>query len=220
MKRNPFLQLIIIAVLLFCANLASAAPVDPQKARSWAEDKGSLLLTSFKDDDIARRYQTLDQLFIDYVDLDYISRFVVGKYWRTMTTEQQAAYLKVFKRYVLAVYKTFPLEFANSLRYEVSGATVDGQFTVVSALIYVKLGEEAEPKSFLLQFRLHEKEGMIKLVDIKLTESSLILAYRNRFYEMISQNDGDITWFTEDLTDLADAIEQSNTNRIPQVKNY
>ena len=48
---------------------------------------------------------------------------------------------------------------------------------------------------------------MIKIVDIKLAETSMILVYRNKFYEMLRQNDGDIEWFLEDLNDLSNSSQ-------------
>lgn len=49
------------------------------------------------------------------MDLDYISRFVVGKYWRQMSAEQQKKYQELFTRYALNVYKGFPLSFDDNL---------------------------------------------------------------------------------------------------------
>ena len=45
-------------------------------------------------------------------------------------------------------------------------------------------------------------------------QSSLILAYRNRFYEMIAADDGDMEWFLEDLEDLAVSAEENNRLRL------
>ena len=37
------------------------------------------------------------------------------------------------------------------------------------------------------------------LTDIKIGESSLILSYRNKFYQMIKSADEDMEWFLEDF---------------------
>lgn len=219
MKRNHFLRLIITVGLFFWAAIVQATPVPPPEAAAWAEEKGALLLTTFKEPDLQKRYQTLDRLFVEYVDLDYVSRFVVGKYWRQMTPEQQKSYQQIFNRYALAVYKTFPLEFAHSLRYEVTGAIIEGKNTVVSSVVHVSLKETEPPQDFLLQFRLDKNRGKIWLQDIKMAESSLILSYRSRFYEMIAANDGDIEWFIEDLTDLTLSAEKQTQNRLSASQN-
>lgn len=222
MKSNLFLQLIISTALVFaCGAPADAAPTvvkavseSRDEARAWAEDKGSRLLTAFKDSDLERRFQTLDELFLSYVDMDYVSRFVVGRYWNTMTAEQQERYRVLFNRYALALYKTFPLDFASRIKYNVTGVTPQEAFTVVTATVSVQLDEDNPPQVFLLQFRLRQVANELKLVDIKFAESSLILSYRGKFSEMISANDGDIEWFLEDLGDLTASLEKANAARL------
>ena len=103
MKRNHFLQLIILCFGLFIGvamNTASAAKPD---AKAWVNDKGRELLDTFNENNLAEKYRRLDKLFVEYIDLDYISKFVVGKYWRQMNAEQQKRYQGIFKRYALGV---------------------------------------------------------------------------------------------------------------------
>lgn len=94
MKRNHFLQLIIVCLWLFCSFSVFAAPIDSQKAKDWVNDKGRVLLDTFNEPDLQKKYRQLDELFFKHVDLDYIGKFVVGKYWRQMSAEQQARYQK------------------------------------------------------------------------------------------------------------------------------
>ena len=215
MKSNLFLRVISVLLsfsVLFSFRPALAAPqaVSPQQAQAWAEQNGRLLLDAFREPDIAKRYAELDRLLLEYVDLSYIGKFVVGKYWRTMTPEQQEAYQALFRRYALALYKTFPLDFADSLSYEVGPAYEESGFTIVNATVHVRLSRQKPPQDFLLQFRLHRSGGAIRLVDIKLAESSLILSYRSKFYEIIAADDGEMSWFLEDLEAMTQSVESNN----------
>lgn len=214
MKRNHFLQLIIILAVLFCVTAAKAEPIPEAEAQAWADEKGRLLLTTFREPDLALRYETLDKLFLEHIDLEYISKFIMGKYWKTMTPDQRQTYRELFRRYALGIYKTFPLDFASSLTYKVTRASVRGDFTTVQAVVHVTLDDKLEPQDINLYFRLHKQNGKIKLVDITMEQSSLILAYRNRFYEMIAADDGDMEWFLEDLEDLAVSAEENNRLRL------
>lgn len=214
MKRNHFLQLIIILAVLFCVPASKAEPISEAEAQAWADEKGRLLLTTFREPDLALRYETLDKLFLEHIDLEYISKFIMGKYWKTMTPDQRQTYRELFRRYALGIYKTFPLDFASSLTYKVTGVSVRGDFTTVQAVVHVTLDDKLEPQDINLYFRLHKQNGKIKLVDITMEQSSLILAYRNRFYEMIAADDGDMEWFLEDLEDLAVSAEENNRLRL------
>lgn len=210
MKSKFFLQL-IICISTIWAMAAQAAPVKPSVAEAWADKTGRELLDTFRDPVIARRYENLDRIFRENIDMDYVSRFVIGKYWRKMTDEQKAAYQGIFARYALSTYKTFPLNFLDSISYKVTRATAETRFTTVTAVIHVRLNPEQPPQDFVLYFRLHEVSGKILLVDIKLAESSLILVYRNKFYEQIAALEGEIDWFLEDLE--TQTLSNENNNR-------
>ncbi len=214
MKRNFFLQLIsVLAVVLYSLSV-KAEPVAPAIAEQWAEQKGQQLLTTFRIPDVEERFQKLDSLFLQYIDLDYISRFVMGRYWRVMTPEQKQQFQNIFRRYALAMYKTLPLEFADKLQYQVGAAGIDGEFTNISADVSYQLGTNNAPQTAKVWFKLHQTSSGIKLVDISLEQSSLILAYRQRFAEMITNLDGEIEWFIEDLNDLSVSAEAQNQAKL------
>ena len=207
MKSNIFLRLIIVLTLLFCTTNLQAAPIASQDALNFANTIGKELIMDFQEQNLAKRYEKLDNLLVKHIDIDYIAKFVIGKYWRNMTTEQQQKYIDIFKRYGLAYYKTLPLDFAASLTYEVIKAETDGKFTNVSTIVHFDINNQHQEMALI--FRLHESGGIIKAVDVKIAESSMLLAYRSKFYEMIAQNDEEIDWFLEDLEDITNSWENS-----------
>ena len=214
MKSNLFLRVIIYVLAIFYSSSSFSAPVTENVALKWADEKGRLLLETFQIKDLNTRYSELDKLLLSNIDLDYISQFVVGKYWRSMTNEQKVKYQDIFKRYALGLYKRFPLDFADSISYKLGSAQNDGQFTIVSASVSVSIDPSQPPQDFLLQFRIWQKDGKILLVDIKLAESSLILSYRSKFYEMIAGLDGEMEWFLEDLEAQTISIERDNLRQL------
>ena len=222
MKSNKFLQVITGCLMLFAAGVCRAEDMSTAEALDFAATKGEELLMSFQEPDLAERYRRLDELFVTYIDIDYVSRFVMGKYWRQMTAEQQKRYRDIFVRYGLAYYKTLPLDYAKNLTYEIKGAEKEGAFVNVATNVHVNLGSpngHPEGQDVTLIFRLHKADGIIKAVDVKVAESSLLLAYRGKFYEMIAQDDGEIEWFLEDLADLASSLEYNLKENVLQQQN-
>lgn len=211
MNCNKFFQLIIFFLMLFiCKN--TQASFNESELRIWSQEKAELLLSTFNQNDIAQKYAKLDELFINYVDLEYIGKFVVGKYWREMTDEQKTTYISLFKRYSLGLYKTFPLDFDTSqVKYEITAIDIKGDKAEVSA--YVDIGKVTQQHaSHVIPFslKLHKKDNKLQIIDIKLAESSLILSYRSKFYEIFTRNDNEIEWFLEDLTDMTISVERNN----------
>lgn len=211
MKRNLFLQLIICAVLLCGISPLSAAPVPPAEAKNWVETRGNELLQAFGEPDLAVKYRRLDELLLKYVDLDYISRFVIGKHWRQMTAEQKEQYRALFRRYALALYKGFPLNFGEQLNFKVGQITPAPEHTVVQILINLPGSSPQQNGSEIaVEFLISRNKKQTRIIDLKLGESSLILSYRSRFYEMVAEADDDIGWFLEDLETVTVSSERNN----------
>lgn len=222
MKSNFFLQLIIFTFLLFSPIEAKADNLTAAEAENWAQDKGEKLLKAFSETNIKRRYELLDEMLLNYVDLEYISQFVVGKYWRQMSPEQKEIYKPLFKRYALSIYKSFPLNFnSDKIHYQILRARVEPNYANVGAKVTLDSADVPEGmQDILVDFRLNKKQGQICIVDLKLGESSLILSYRGRFYQMLAQNDGDIDWFLEDLETITSSTERQNLQKLEQSEDY
>lgn len=216
MKSKIFLQLIILCFSCFWQTAEAAETIGRSEAVAWVEDKGQLLLKTFSKSDLQTKYRELDNLFLNYVDLDYIGKFVVGKYWRQMTPEQREKYLPLFKRYSMAIYKSFPLNFSFRISFKITDVKLEADYADVTALIDLdpEVQNIQDKKTFLVGFRLRKIAGTLKIIDLKLAESSLILSYRNRFYEMIHNNDDEIEWFLEDLEMTTVSTEETNQMRL------
>ena len=215
MKRNHFLQLIIFCFVVFIGADINNASAGKSDAKAWVNDKGRELLDTFNENNLAEKYRRLDKLFVEHIDLDYISKFVVGKYWRQMSAEQQKRYQGIFKRYALGVYKGFPLSFDRKIDFEVNSVQAEKDYTdVTTTIILGEKKDNQQPQTFLVVFRLVEVEKGYKIIDLKFAESSLILSYRSRFYELFANDDGDVEWFLEDLENMAISAEKANALRL------
>lgn len=221
MKSKYFLQLIIFSLCILYSNSVFAASVPADIARKWSENKGRELIDTLAEEDLHKKYEMLDDLFINHIDVDHIGKFVMGKYWRTMTNEQREIYLALFKRYSLALYKSYPLQFnKDNVDFSINKVQVENNYTLVLTIVTIKSlnkskNPDAEEANVLVEFRLHEKDEKILLTDLKIAETSFLLVYRNRFAEMIEANDGDIEWFLEDL----ETITISNEKNVALIAN-
>ena len=222
MKSNLFLRVIIF---LFCIQIAKpvyADAVPAAQAQKWVEDKGQQLLIAFGESDIIKKYAALDEMFVKYIDLDYVAKFVMGKYWRQMTEQQQSEYQGLFKRYALSIYKSFPLDFdADKIKFEIVKTIPEKNRTAVR--VKVNIDEIAKSQQnnmadIYVDFLVSQKDNQIKIVDLKLGESSLILSYRSRFYEMIAKDDDEVAWFLEDLADITEAAERTIAEKLHEAE--
>lgn len=211
-----YVKIVSLFLLVLFPGFCYSAPVKDDAAIAWVNDTGHRLIDALSTDDIDNKYAVLDNMFNNDIDLNYISRFVIGKYWREMNKEQQTEYVGLFSRYALSLYKSFPLEFdTKGLGFEVLSVKQYQKFTDVTCLI--RLPEEMITEkidSINVKFKLTQNNDKIMIVDLILGESSLLTTYRTRFYDMIKSLDYEMSWFLEDFTDMVISAEKTAQEKL------
>lgn len=208
-KSIYFLGVLFVFFFLRIPSLP-ALPLSQTEAAAWVEQTGSKLIEALGNPDKEEKYQILDQMFLKDIDTDYAARFVLGKYWKILTPEQQKTYTNLFQKYLLNLYKSYPLDFdTKGLDFHIISTKNTGAYTNVSCRINIpeKYATEAL-KTVDVEFKLSSDGSAIQIVDLKIAESSLLLTYRNRFQTMIKDVDEDMEWFLEDFEDLAVSNER------------
>jgi len=198
MKKLLFFAFFAVFVPFF----ASAEPVERNDAGAWANQKGSEILNIISSKS-ADKYDRLDAILRNDVDIKYVAKFVAGKYWKKMTTEQQGRYLALFEEYLTKLYKTFNLDFdASDIKFKIYDIKVGTKFTDIIIPVEIKgitTESDGAQDAVYVTFRVHKADKKIKLIDLKIAASSLSVAYRNRIYELMQQDEEDIEWFLEDF---------------------
>ena len=215
MKLKYFLQIVFVFfVMVLGVTTAHADNFTAEEAQAWTDGKGKEILEIMTSVNRAKKFKQLDAILFNDVDLDYAARFVVGKYWRKMTPEQQEAYIPLFKRYTSALYKGYPLKLdKGAVTYTIDKVITDKDSQFVHCTIFIesleKKVDDDSKGGVKVVFRLVKNNGQIKVRDLQITESSFLHAYRERFYKMIYEdNDEEMDWFLEDLQQLTDDMEK------------
>ena len=76
------------------------------------------------------------------------------------------------------------------------------------------MSQENILQDILVEFNIRREGSALLLTDIKIAESSLSIAYRNKFYQMMMEDDEEITWFLEDFEVLVRSIETKNEQKL------
>ncbi len=225
MKLKYFLlQLFFFWALLFKPYIAFA---NSDEARDWAASKGEQILKILSDKDLERKYADLDKILYEDIDLDHAARFVMGRYWKKMSDEQKKVYVPLFKRYTAAAYKSFPLDIPkDSIDYEIIKIQPNKNFYDVICTISIMQPEKENNEKtngtakINVIFSLTKQNQKIMVRDLKIGESSLLIAYRERFNKMIhDDNDDEIEWFLEDLENITADKEEENLLRLERYEN-
>lgn len=185
--------------------------VPSTEARYWANTKGHKLIDALSLSDKAVKFAKLDKMMTEDVNLDYISKFVIGKFARIMNKEQKSRYNDLFKRYVLSLYKQYSLDFdAGKIDFVIDSVTEYPKFTTVVCIVDPsQLSKEVTIEKIPVKFKLiRGVNNRIQAIDLDISGVSMVIEYRKRFYQMIYAEDENMDWFLDKFEDKVKANEE------------
>jgi|SRR6516162_1425311 len=136
---------------------------------------------------LEERLARFRQLFHADFDGPGIARFVLGRYWRSASEEEQQEYLKLFENYVVYVYGTRLSNF-NGEAFRVRGSRTDESGTIVSTDI-ISPGREPPIK---IDWRLIADNGAFKINDVVIEGISMMVTQRSEFASVIQRHGGKV----------------------------
>jgi len=135
----------------------------------------------------AERLMRFRQLFQADFDGPGIARFVLGRYWRSASEQEQQEYLKLFEDYVVFVYGTRLSNF-NGETFKMLGSRTDESGTIVSTDIISPSGEAP----IKVDWRLITDHGSFKINDVIIEGISMLATQRSEFASVIQRHGGQV----------------------------
>ena len=185
MTRRSFiiLSLLIGATSLAASPNAIAADANVFMSELWTRAVEVL----DKKAPLTERLTRFRQLFHADFDGPGIARFVLGRYWRTASEQEQQEYMKLFEDYVIFVYGT-RLSHFNGETFKVRGSRTDESGTVVSTDIISPSGEPP----IKVDWRLVADRGAFKINDVIIEGISMMVTQRSEFASIIQRHGGQV----------------------------
>ncbi len=193
----PCLALLIVAFVLPTRSVLAQAQSDPKAFMTDIGDK-VIKIVADKETPEAQRKQQFRQLVESKFDVPTISRFVLGRYWRTATDQQKQQFQRVFETYMINVYWSHFTSY-NGERFDVTGAQEQGagNVTVTSNI----LRSPTDPQPVKVSWYLRKAGTSYKIEDASLEGVSQLVTYRDEFSSIIEQNNGQVSALIDKLTE-------------------
>ncbi|HWB50876.1 MAG TPA: ABC transporter substrate-binding protein [Stellaceae bacterium] len=138
------------------------------------------------------RLQRFRELFGAYFDLPRIGRFVLGRYWRAATPEQQQQFLGLLREYLSQAYAGRLAQYAGE-KFAALNAQPQGEETVVFSEITRNDGGKIRIEWHLVN------EGGWKIVDAYVAGVSMAVTQRDEFGAVIQQGGGQVQYLIDKL---------------------
>ena len=182
-------RLLALGLFLCVAAFQPAEAADktsPQEAEKFIKALGNqaVKLLSDKSIPMTDREGKIRELLRHNFDLETIGRFVLGKYWRTATPDQQSEYLSVFSEYVLRTYARRFGGYGNE-QFKITSATPLGSR---DAIVLTEISRQAGPP-ITAGWRVRDSDNSYKIIDVMVEGVSMAATQRSEF-ETIVRNQG------------------------------
>jgi phospholipid transport system substrate-binding protein len=116
-----------------------------------------------------------------------IARFVLGRYWRSASEQEQQELLKLFEDYVVFVYGTRLANFSGE-RFKIRGSRTDETGTIVSTDVISPNGDAP----IKIDWRLITDHGSFKINDVIIEGISMLVTQRSEFASVIQRHGGQV----------------------------
>jgi phospholipid transport system substrate-binding protein len=185
MTRRSF---IILSLLIGSTSLAASPNAIAADANVFMSELWTRAVEVLdKKAPLTERLTRFRQLFHADFDGPGIARFVLGRYWRTASEQEQQEYMKLFEDYVIFVYGTRLSNF-NGETFKVRGSRTDESGTVVSTDIISPSGEPP----IKVDWRLVADKGAFKINDVIIEGISMMVTQRSEFASIIQRHGGQV----------------------------
>lgn len=126
--------------------------------------------------------QQIEQIVYARFDFEVLSKLVLARHWKALSSDQQREFVEEFKRHLSVTYGK-NVESYNDERAVTTGSRQEknGDWTVKSKVVRKNAPE------ILIDYRLRQAEGRWQVIDVVIEGVSLVANFRSQFQEVISQ---------------------------------
>ncbi|MBE6445054.1 MAG: ABC transporter substrate-binding protein [Alphaproteobacteria bacterium] len=179
---------VFASLILFCHT--ASAEIDATQAEKFVKEVTDEGIQEIINANVpqSEKDARFTKLFNRAFDLDFIGQFVLGRNWRTATPEQKKEFISVYRQLNVSTWSKRFDEFKGRefIFKGTSPSNSKGQ-VFVNSFVPMDQGEPAK-----VVWRVKEKAGSYKIVDIIIENVSLAISARNEYTAFIKNNPGGI----------------------------
>ena len=193
--KKSLLSILTAAFVLISG--AARAEVDAKAAEKFIKDTTATGIEQIINANIsqAEKDKRFYKLLNDALDLDFIGQFVLGRNWRTANAQQRKDFIAVYRDLNIATWSKRFNEFKGR-NFVFKGTTPSSSKGQVFVNSEVPMDQGA-PAQVL--WRVREKNGSYKIVDIVIEGVSLAQSARSEYTAFIKNNPGGVDALIADL---------------------
>tara|TARA_B100001013_G_scaffold305164_1_gene207844 strand:+ start:189 stop:668 length:480 start_codon:yes stop_codon:yes gene_type:complete len=129
-------------------------------------------------------YDMVNELVIPRFDFISMSKWVLGKHWKTASETQRSKFITQFKALLVRTYARALLEYSGqNIKYYPVEQNPQSNLAVVKTELV-----SSSSAQLPILYRMHQKNEEWKVVDVAVDGVSLVTTYRGSFATQIKKN--------------------------------
>lgn len=189
---------ILIICLCFVGIMRQAhADIDKDKAVEMVENltKEGIEKIINSNASSQEKNEIFRKLFSENLDLDFIGRYVLGRYWRTASASQKKEFINLYREFNVITWSKRFDEFKGK-KFVFSGTSSASNPNQIFVNTKVPM-EEGAPVS--VKWRVYDHNNKLKIIDIIIENVSLAQTARNEYTAFIAKSPKDLEGLLENL---------------------
>lgn len=175
-----------ISFFLFIC-FSSSAFANQSQAVNFINDLANRSINLIKNQNLSdkEKESQLTDIFLSSVDTKWIGRFAMGRYWRTISPQQQNQYLNLYTKYLVGIYvPNFRSYTGNVVKVIGSKQIGENEYIVQTQLVNPRNTSDIK-----IDYRIIQQQGYEKFLifDIIAEGVSLITTQRAEVNSVMSQ---------------------------------
>lgn len=194
--KNIIFSIIILFVLSINAHTSNYS--DEEKFVSTFTEEAISILSNDTIND-SEKTKAFTSLVMSSIDLSLISKFVLARSWKESSDDQKQRYLIAFKDYFVNSYAN-KLDQYSGEKIAIIDSEEAGKYVIVNSNI---VREGTDTLKINLKWRLLNRDGQIKIIDLNIEGISLIIAQREEFQSFLANNNYDLDKLIEKIISVS-----------------
>jgi phospholipid transport system substrate-binding protein len=184
--RTFCVALVFAAAIAFAQSAAATGDASPAAA-AFIQELGNDAIGGLTDSAIRRpaRAPRFRRLLVDRFDMAAISKFVLGRYWRSTDEAQRVEFRQLFVDFIVSSYSVRFSEYLGQGVKVTGSSSEDGGTIIVHSKIDMPSSEDIH-----VDWRLRHADGNFVIVDIIVEGVSMDVTQRSVFGSAIRDRGG------------------------------
>ena len=189
-----------IPALALCTAGPTWAAEAASEAQTFIDDmaRAAIAIASAPDLAVSERSGRLRGLLERGFDVQVMSRFVLGRYWRDASAAQQQAFVAMFRDFTVATYALRFDSYAGQTLQVVEAREQGGGEGGVKVLVSSRLLRPGGA-AIALDWRVRQSRDGWRIYDVVVEGVSMVMAQRSEFAAVIQRNGSNVDDLIEQL---------------------